>query len=144
MIVQSNACKHFPQQELAHKVIREDATMPTYQELLALANAGNLGARMRLAENEMMFRHAEISQRMLDAQVIILDEGRYYICEQLTDGVWWPFFDDQLLCMHSITFDVVNANRYLSRTMADHQPRRVLVVGEGEKITAYECHFEEA
>ena len=76
--------------------------MSTYQELLALANAGSLGARMRLAENEMMFLHAEISQRMLDAQVIILDEGRYYILEQLTDGVWWPIATDELLCMQSI------------------------------------------
>ena len=109
--------------------------MPTYQELLALANVGNLGARMRLAENETMFRHAEISQRMLDAQVIILDEGRYYILEQLTDGVWSPI---------KIDLDVIEANRFLADTLYDHKPRRVLVVGEGEKITVYECHFEEA
>lgn len=117
--------------------------MPTYQEILALANAGNLGARIRLAENETMFRHAEISQQMLDAQVIILDEGRYYILEQLTDGVWWPISDELLLCTNSITFDVVWANRFLSKTLYDHKPRRVLVVGEGEKITTYECRFEE-
>ena len=118
--------------------------MPTIQELLALANAGNLGARMRLAENETMFRHAEISQRMLDAQVIILDEGRYYICEQLTDGVWWPIATDELLCMQSIVSDVTTANRFLADTLYDHKPRRVLVVGESEKITVYECRFEEA
>ena len=118
--------------------------MPTIQEILALANAGSLGARMRLAENETMFLHAEISQRMLDAQVIILDEGRYYILEQLADGVWWPIYDDNLLCTNPITFDVVDANRHLARTLYDHQPRRVLVVGEGEKITVYECRFEEA
>jgi hypothetical protein len=109
--------------------------MPTIQELLAIANAGNLGARMRLAENEMMFLHAEISQRMLDAQVIILDEGRYYILEQLTDGVWRPM---------KIDLDVIEANKFLTETLYDHKPRRVLVVGEGEKITVYECHFEEA
>ena len=109
--------------------------MPTYQEILALANAGSLGARMRLAENEMMFLHAEISQRMLDAQVIILDEGRYYILEQLTDGVWRPM---------KIDLDVIEANKFLTETLYDHTPRRVLVVGEGEKITVYECHFEEA
>ena len=118
--------------------------MPTIQELLALANAGNLGARIRLTENKRMFRHAEISQRTLDAQVIILDEGRYYVLEQLTDGVWWPIYDDNLLCTNSITFDVVDANRHLARTLYDHKPRRVLVVGEGEKITTYECRFEEA
>ena len=118
--------------------------MPTNQELLALANAGNLGARMRLAENEMMFRHAEISQRMLDAQVIILDEGRYYVLEQLTDGVWWPTAMNELFCPQSITFDVIDANRYLAETLYDHKPRRVLVVGEGEKFTIYECRFEEA
>ena len=118
--------------------------MPTLQELLALANAGDLGARMRLAENETMFLHAEISQRMLDAQVIILDEGRYYILEQLADGVWWPIHDDELFCPQSTTFDVVDANRFLARTLYDHKPRRVLIVGEGEKITVYECHFEEA
>ncbi len=118
--------------------------MSTIQELLALANAGNLGARMRLAENEMMFRHAEISQRMLDAQVIILDEGRYYILEQLTDGVWWPPAIDSLSFKSPISFDVVDANRHLARTLYDHKPRRVLVVGEGEKITTYECNFEEA
>ena len=118
--------------------------MPTIQELLALANAGNLGARMRLAENETMFFHAEISRLQLDAQVIILDEGRYYICEQLTDGVWWPITTDELLCMQSIVSDVVTANRFLADTLYDHKPRRVLVVGEGEKITGYVCHFEEA
>jgi len=118
--------------------------MPTNQEILAFAAAGNLGARMRLAENETMFRHAEISQRMLDAQVVILDEGRYYICEQLTYGVWWPIHDDELFCPQSTTFDVVDANRFLARTLYDHKPRRVLVVGEGEKITVYECRFEEA
>ncbi len=118
--------------------------MPTNQEILDLANAGNIGARMRLRENEEMFRHAEISQRMLDAQVIILDEGRYYILEQLTDGVWWPISDELLHCMNSITFDVVWANRFLARTLYDHKPRRVLVVGENEKITVYECRFEEA
>ena len=118
--------------------------MPTNQEILALANAGNLGARMRLAENETMFLHAEISQRMLDAQVIILDEGRYYIPEQLTDGVWWPFAKDEMCCTQSITFDVVYANRFLAETLYDHKPRRVLVVGENEKITVYECRFEEA
>jgi len=32
--------------------------MPTIQELLDLAKAGNLGARMRLAEYARMFRHA--------------------------------------------------------------------------------------
>ena len=109
--------------------------MPTNQELLALANAGDLGARMRLAENETMFLHAEISQRMLDAQVIILDEGRYYILEQLTDGVWCPI---------KIDLDVIESNRFLADTLYDHKPRRVLVVGEGEKITVYECNFEEA
>ena len=109
--------------------------MPTNQEILALANAGNLGARMRLAEIETMFRHAEMSQRMLDAQVIILDEGRYYILEQLTDGVWSPI---------RIDLDVIEANLFLADTLYDHQPRRVLVVCEGEKLTVYECHFEEA
>ena len=109
--------------------------MPTTQELLDLANAGNLGARMRLTENKRMLRHAEISQRMLDAQVIILDEGRYYILEQLTDGVWWPI---------TIDLDVIEANRFLAKTLYDHKPRRVLVVGEHEKITVYECRFEEA
>jgi len=109
--------------------------MPTKQEILALANAGNLGARMRLAENETMFLHAEISQRMLDAQVIILDEGRYYILEQLTDGVWSPI---------KIDLDVIEANRFLADTLYDHKPRRVLVVCEDEKITVYECRFEEA
>jgi hypothetical protein len=118
--------------------------MPTNQELFVLANAGSLGARMRLAENETMFRHAEISQRMLDAQVIILDEGRYYILEQLTDGNWWPIAKDEMCCIQSITFDVVDANRYLASTLYDHKPRRISVVGEGEKITVYECHFEEA
>ncbi len=118
--------------------------MPTNQELLDMARTGNIGARMRLAENEMMFRHAEISQRMLDAQVIILDEGRYYILEQLTDGVWRPIVDELLLCMNPITFDVVDANQFLAETLYDHKPRRVLVVGDGEKITIYECHFEEA
>ena len=118
--------------------------MPTIQELLAFAAAGNLGARMRLAENETMFRHAEISQRMLDAQVIILDEGRYYILEQLTDGVWWPILDELLLCTQPIVSDVTTANQFLADTLYDHKPRRVLVVGEGEKITIYECHFEEA
>ena len=117
--------------------------MPTLQELLDMANAGNLGARIRLKENEEMFRHAEISRKMLDAQVIILDEGRYYILEQLTDGVWWPFAKDEMYCTQSITFDVVYANRFLSETLHDHKPRRVLVVGEGEKITVYECCFEE-
>jgi len=109
--------------------------MPTLKELLELTNAGNIGARMRLRENEEMFRHAEISQRMLDAQVIILDEGRYYILEQLTDGVWSPI---------KIDLDVIEANRFLAKTLYDHQPRRVLVVSEGEKITVYECNFEEA
>ena len=118
--------------------------MPTIQELLALANTGNLDAKMRLAENETMFRHAEISQRMLDSQVIILDEGRYYICEHLTDGVWWPIATDELLCMQSIVSDVTTANRFLADTLYDHKPRRVLVVGEGEKFTIYECRFEEA
>jgi len=118
--------------------------MPTLQELLDMARTGNIGARMRLAENEMMFLHAEISQRMLDAQVIILDEGRYYILEQLTDGVWWPIAMNELFCPQSTTFDVIDANRYLAETLYDHKPRRVLVVGEGEKITVYECRFEEA
>ena len=118
--------------------------MPTYQELLGLANAGNLGARMRLAENETMFRHAEISRLQLDAQVIILDEGRYYICEQLTDGVWWPIATDELCCMQAIVSDVTTANRFLADTLYDYRPRRVLVVGEGEKLTVYECRFEEA
>ena len=118
--------------------------MPTIQEILALANAGNLGARMRLKENETMFCHAEISQRMLDAQVIILDEGRYYILEQLTDGVWWPIATDELRCMQSIVSDVTTANRFLADTLYDYKPRRVLVVGEGEKLTVYECRFEEA
>jgi len=118
--------------------------MPTIQKLLTLAKAGNLGARMRLAEYARMFRHAEISQRMLEAQVIILDEGRYYILEQLTDGVWWPVATDELFYQESIVSDVVDANRFLAKTLYDHNPRRVLVVGEGEKITTYECHFEEA
>ena len=108
--------------------------MPTLQELLDLANAGDIGARMRLRENNEMFRHAEISRRMLDAQVIILDEGRYYILEQLTDGVWSPV---------RIDLDVVQANRFLADTLYDHKPRRVLVIGEDEKITTYECRFEE-
>ena len=118
--------------------------MPTYQELLALANAGNLGARMRIAENERMFCHAEISRLQLDAQVIILDEGRYYILEQLTDGVWRPILDELLLCTQPIVSDVTTANQFLADTLYDHKPRRVLVVGESEKITVYECHFEEA
>ena len=118
--------------------------MPTNQELIALANAGNLGARLRLAENETMFRHAEISRLQLDAQVIILDEGRYYILEQLTDGVWWPIATDELLCMQSIVSDVTTANRFLADTLYDYKPRRVLVVGEAETITAYICRFEEA
>ena len=117
--------------------------MPTLQELLDLANAGNIGARMRLRENNEMFRHAEISRKMLDAQVIILDEGRYYILEQLTDGVWWPIATDELRCMQSIVSDVTTANRFLADTLYDHKPRRVLVIGESEKITVYECRFEE-
>ncbi|MCK9616043.1 MAG: hypothetical protein M0R48_11240 [Candidatus Omnitrophica bacterium] len=118
--------------------------MPTLKELLELTNAGNIGARMRLRENEEMFRHAEISQRMLDAQVIILDEGRYYILEQLTDGVWWPVATDELFCLQSIVSDVVDANRFLAETLYDYKPRRVLVVSECDKITVYECRFEEA
>ena len=118
--------------------------MPTPKELLELTNAGNIGARMRLRENEEMFRHAEISQRMLDAQVIILDEGRYYILEQLTDGVWWPVATDELFCLQSIVSDVVDANRFLAETLYDYKPRRVLVVSECDKITVYECRFEEA
>jgi len=118
--------------------------MPTPKELLELTNAGNIGARMRLRENEEMFRHAEITQRMLDAQVIILDEGRYYILEQLTDGVWWPVATDELFCLQSIVSDVVDANRFLAETLYDYKPRRVLVVSECDKITVYECRFEEA
>ena len=117
--------------------------MPTRKELLELANAGNLGARQRRQENERMFRRAEVSRQMLEAQVIILDEGRYYILEQLTDGVWWPVATDELFRLQSIVSDVVDANRFLAKTLYDHKPRRVLVVGEGEKITTYECHFEE-
>ena len=53
---------------------------------------------------------------------------------QLIDGVWSPI---------KIDLDVIEANRFLADTLYDHRPRRALAVGEGEKITVYECHFEE-